>query len=129
VLYNVNKWLWQSIYPWLLICYPNLQVNLGLKFILVLILVQIESDDDILWKTDIREKNEEVAARGMKFLKWWLPILHFFSLFPRNLILCKKLNNQQRIEILYGQHKNSSPQIWKLRGTCFILGIWRFTLL
>ncbi|XP_062164642.1 phosphoglycerate mutase-like protein 1 isoform X1 [Alnus glutinosa] len=30
----------------------------------------IESDDDILWKTDIREKNEEVAARGMKFLKW-----------------------------------------------------------
>ncbi|XP_062164645.1 phosphoglycerate mutase-like protein 1 [Alnus glutinosa] len=30
----------------------------------------IESDDDILWKTDIREKNEEIAARGMKFLKW-----------------------------------------------------------
>ncbi|KAB1200415.1 hypothetical protein CJ030_MR0G007426 [Morella rubra] len=30
----------------------------------------IESDDDILWKPDIREKNEEVAARGQKFLKW-----------------------------------------------------------
>ncbi|XP_062165078.1 phosphoglycerate mutase-like protein 1 [Alnus glutinosa] len=30
----------------------------------------IESDDDILWKTDIREKNEEISARGMKFLKW-----------------------------------------------------------
>ncbi|KAJ7965856.1 Phosphoglycerate mutase-like protein 1 [Quillaja saponaria] len=30
----------------------------------------IESDDDILWKPDIREKNEEVAARGLKFLKW-----------------------------------------------------------
>jgi len=30
----------------------------------------IESDDDILWKPDIREKNEEVAARGMKFLNW-----------------------------------------------------------
>ncbi|XP_058723929.1 phosphoglycerate mutase-like protein 1 isoform X2 [Vicia villosa] len=29
----------------------------------------IESDDDILWKPDIREKNEEVAARGLKFLE------------------------------------------------------------
>ncbi|CAI8599918.1 unnamed protein product [Vicia faba] len=30
----------------------------------------VESDDDILWKPDIREKNEEVAARGLKFLEW-----------------------------------------------------------
>ncbi|KAL6995223.1 hypothetical protein U1Q18_005358, partial [Sarracenia purpurea var. burkii] len=30
----------------------------------------IESDADILWKPDVREKNEEVAARGMKFLNW-----------------------------------------------------------
>ncbi|CAK7347311.1 unnamed protein product [Dovyalis caffra] len=30
----------------------------------------IESDEDILWKADIREKNEEVAARGQKFLNW-----------------------------------------------------------
>ncbi|GMY17475.1 phosphoglycerate mutase-like protein 1 isoform X1 [Fagus crenata] len=30
----------------------------------------LESDDDILWKPDIREKNEEVAARGLNFLKW-----------------------------------------------------------
>ncbi|XP_044475628.1 phosphoglycerate mutase-like protein 1 [Mangifera indica] len=30
----------------------------------------IESEDDILWKSDIRESNEEVAARGMKFLQW-----------------------------------------------------------
>ncbi|XP_061351391.1 phosphoglycerate mutase-like protein 1 isoform X2 [Gastrolobium bilobum] len=30
----------------------------------------IESDEDILWKPDIREKNEEVAARGLKFLEW-----------------------------------------------------------
>ena len=33
-------------------------------------LLQIESDADILWKPDVREKNEEVAARGMKFLNW-----------------------------------------------------------
>ncbi|KHG16416.1 Drebrin [Gossypium arboreum] len=30
----------------------------------------IENDDDVLWKADTREKNEEVAARGMKFLSW-----------------------------------------------------------
>ncbi|KAK7857048.1 phosphoglycerate mutase-like protein 1 [Quercus suber] len=30
----------------------------------------IENDDDILWTPDIRERNEEVAARGQKFLKW-----------------------------------------------------------
>ncbi|KAG6784369.1 hypothetical protein POTOM_010060 [Populus tomentosa] len=30
----------------------------------------IESDEDILWRADIREKDEEVAARGQKFLKW-----------------------------------------------------------
>ncbi|XP_022141648.1 phosphoglycerate mutase-like protein 1 [Momordica charantia] len=30
----------------------------------------IEHDDDILWKPDIRETNDEVADRGLKFLKW-----------------------------------------------------------
>ncbi|KAL2489072.1 Phosphoglycerate mutase-like protein 2 [Forsythia ovata] len=30
----------------------------------------IESDDDILWKPDVREANEELAARGLKFLNW-----------------------------------------------------------
>ncbi|XP_028777687.1 phosphoglycerate mutase-like protein 1 isoform X1 [Neltuma alba] len=30
----------------------------------------IESDEDILWTPDIREKDEEVAGRGLKFLKW-----------------------------------------------------------
>ncbi|KAF8021522.1 hypothetical protein BT93_G1844 [Corymbia citriodora subsp. variegata] len=30
----------------------------------------IENEDDVLWTPDIREKNEEVAVRGMKFLKW-----------------------------------------------------------
>ncbi|MCI17105.1 hypothetical protein A2U01_0038252, partial [Trifolium medium] len=30
----------------------------------------IEHDEDILWKPDIREENEEVAARGLKFLDW-----------------------------------------------------------
>lgn len=32
--------------------------------------LQIESDDDILWKLDVRELNEELAERGLKFLNW-----------------------------------------------------------
>ncbi|RVX10266.1 Phosphoglycerate mutase-like protein 1 [Vitis vinifera] len=31
---------------------------------------QIESDEDILWKANVRETNEEVAARGLKFMNW-----------------------------------------------------------
>ncbi|XP_048134828.1 phosphoglycerate mutase-like protein 1 isoform X2 [Rhodamnia argentea] len=30
----------------------------------------IESDEDILWKADVRETKEELAARGIKFLNW-----------------------------------------------------------
>ncbi|XP_073270504.1 phosphoglycerate mutase-like protein 1 isoform X1 [Primulina huaijiensis] len=30
----------------------------------------MESDEDILWKADVRETKEEVAARGMTFMKW-----------------------------------------------------------
>lgn len=32
--------------------------------------MQIANDADILWKADVREKNEDVAARGMQFLEW-----------------------------------------------------------
>ncbi|GLU08969.1 hypothetical protein SLE2022_258500 [Rubroshorea leprosula] len=30
----------------------------------------IESDEDTLWKADVRETIEEVAARGLKFMNW-----------------------------------------------------------
>ncbi|KAF7847786.1 hypothetical protein BT93_L2577 [Corymbia citriodora subsp. variegata] len=30
----------------------------------------IENEDDVLWTPDVRENNEEVAVRGMKFLDW-----------------------------------------------------------
>ncbi|XP_075520784.1 phosphoglycerate mutase-like protein 1 isoform X3 [Primulina tabacum] len=30
----------------------------------------MESDEDILWKADVRETKEDVAARGMTFMKW-----------------------------------------------------------
>ncbi|XP_059591963.1 phosphoglycerate mutase-like protein 1 isoform X2 [Vitis vinifera] len=29
-----------------------------------------KSDEDILWKANVRETNEEVAARGLKFMNW-----------------------------------------------------------
>lgn len=32
--------------------------------------LQIENDEDILWEADIREANEAVAARGVKFINW-----------------------------------------------------------
>ena len=33
-------------------------------------LLQIENDEDVLWVPDVREVNEAVAARGMKFIDW-----------------------------------------------------------
>jgi hypothetical protein len=32
--------------------------------------LQIENDEDVLWVPDVREENESVAARGMKFIDW-----------------------------------------------------------
>ncbi|KAL8233792.1 hypothetical protein R6Q59_019892, partial [Mikania micrantha] len=32
----------------------------------------IENDGDVLWTPDTRERNEDVAARGVKFMKWLL---------------------------------------------------------
>ena len=58
------------IFPVIIDLFVSLQPNSVLEFNLVSIFVQIENDDDILWTPDIRERNEEVAARGQKFLKW-----------------------------------------------------------
>ena len=58
------------IFPVIIDLFVSLQPNSVLEFNLVSIFVQIENDDDILWTLDIRERNEEVAARGQKFLKW-----------------------------------------------------------
>ncbi|KAG9142388.1 hypothetical protein Leryth_020071 [Lithospermum erythrorhizon] len=30
----------------------------------------IENEDDVLWKNDVREPDEDLATRGMKFLNW-----------------------------------------------------------
>ena len=33
---------------------------------------QIETDEDTMWKADVRETKAEVAARGMKFMNWFV---------------------------------------------------------
>lgn len=33
-------------------------------------ILQVESNEDILWKANVRETKEEVAARGLQFLNW-----------------------------------------------------------
>ena len=43
--------------------------------------MQIESDEDVLWKADIRETKEELAARGLQFLNWWIFCLLDFRFF------------------------------------------------
>lgn len=30
----------------------------------------VETDDDVMWTPDVRESNDELSARGMRFLKW-----------------------------------------------------------
>lgn len=42
------------------------------SFAVIIIFIQIENDADILWKADVREKNEDVAARGKQFMDWYI---------------------------------------------------------
>ncbi|KAE8666756.1 Phosphoglycerate mutase-like protein 2 [Hibiscus syriacus] len=44
--------------------------SIDISFLQLIFLWQIESDYDVLWVADIRERNKDVAARGMKFLNW-----------------------------------------------------------
>lgn len=32
--------------------------------------MQIETDEDVLWKPDIREEDQDIATRGVKFFNW-----------------------------------------------------------
>ncbi|KAD6796303.1 hypothetical protein E3N88_07199 [Mikania micrantha] len=46
-------------------CPPFIAVELCIEHL-------IENDGDVLWTPDTRERNEDVAARGVKFMKWLL---------------------------------------------------------
>ncbi|XP_078179964.1 phosphoglycerate mutase-like protein isoform X3 [Carex rostrata] len=39
-------------------------------FFLNILLPQIQNDEDVLWKPDVRETNEEITVRGAKFINW-----------------------------------------------------------
>lgn len=41
--------------------------------------IQMESDEDTLWKADIRETKEELAARGVRFLNWLVPLFAYLT--------------------------------------------------
>ena len=43
--------------------------SVSLRYMYLLYL-QIENDEDVLWEPDVREANEAVALRGMKFMDW-----------------------------------------------------------
>lgn len=34
--------------------------------------LQVETDEDVLWKPEIREEDKDLAARGVKFMNWWI---------------------------------------------------------
>lgn len=42
----------------------------------LIIHLQVDNDEDVYWKPDSRETDEQVAARGITFLKWYLLLLH-----------------------------------------------------
>lgn len=32
--------------------------------------LQVETDEDVLWKPEVREEDKDLAARGVKFMNW-----------------------------------------------------------
>ncbi|KAJ0077920.1 hypothetical protein Patl1_37223 [Pistacia atlantica] len=45
-------------------------VTISSSFLPLIFPWQIESDEDVWWKANVRETKEEVAARGLKFMNW-----------------------------------------------------------
>lgn len=72
----------------------------------VCIFLQIESDADILWKPNTREKDEELARRAMKFLDWWFLVS----------VAWMSWTSWCEIWCCYG--KNSSCKIWIVKDSC-----------
>lgn len=66
-----------------------------------------------MWKEDVRETDEEVAERGMKFLKWYFLLVNFIKLIDCCLTirsnfcylhLWKRLWNRKEKEIAIVSH-------------------------
>ncbi|KAK3031287.1 hypothetical protein RJ639_035587 [Escallonia herrerae] len=88
----------------------------------------IESDDDNLWNADVRERNEDLAARGMKFLNWlWTRkekeiavvthsgyLIHTLNSFGNdcNPFLKSELGRPQALSICLGSYFSSIALKW-----------------
>ncbi|KAI6678267.1 hypothetical protein NL676_039063 [Syzygium grande] len=54
----------------------------------------IQSDEDVLWKADVRETKEELAARGIKFLNWlWTRKEKEIAIVTHSGFLCHTLSS------------------------------------
>ncbi|KAJ0085687.1 hypothetical protein Patl1_08715 [Pistacia atlantica] len=75
----------------------------------------IESEDDILWKAEVRESHEEVAARGMKFLKWlWTRQEKEIAIVSHGIFL------QQTLKKLVKEKNQSMENLCSRFGNCEI---------
>ncbi|XP_031279224.1 phosphoglycerate mutase-like protein 1 [Pistacia vera] len=75
----------------------------------------IESEDDILWKAEVRESYEEVAARGMKFLKWlWTRQEKEIAIVSHGIFL------QQTLKKLVKEKNQSMENLCSRFGNCEI---------
>ncbi|XP_044481195.1 phosphoglycerate mutase-like protein 1 [Mangifera indica] len=75
----------------------------------------IESEDDILWKADVRESYEEVAARGIKFLKWlWTRQEKEIAIVSHGIFL------QQTLQKLAKETNQSMENLCSRFGNCEI---------
>ncbi|XP_021722530.1 phosphoglycerate mutase-like protein 1 [Chenopodium quinoa] len=69
----------------------------------------IESDEDILWKADVRESDEEVSARGMKFMKWlWTREEKEIAIVTHSVFLFQTLR-----KFVYDCHPSTKSEICK----------------
>ncbi|ONH90828.1 hypothetical protein PRUPE_8G076400 [Prunus persica] len=62
----------------------------------------IESDEDILWKANVRELKEEVAARGLKFLNCFMTDQVYQGL--QGALIKLILKPSEARSLLYGSH-------------------------
>ncbi|KAF2323891.1 hypothetical protein GH714_003726 [Hevea brasiliensis] len=61
--------LCRNIWEFIHVTGEEVLTSIGLYFLQLIFHWQIENDADILWTADVREEND-VAARGQKFLSW-----------------------------------------------------------
>ncbi|RYR71527.1 hypothetical protein Ahy_A02g005778 isoform A [Arachis hypogaea] len=59
-----------TVWEFILVIEEEVLASISFFFLLLIFRWQIDSDEDIWWKANVRETKEELAARGMKFMNW-----------------------------------------------------------